>query len=427
MKRRALIATSCLVPRATPLPLETVDTVEEYMATEAGRRVADVRAAAVGAGVVGVSDSDDTTDEAPEKRAPVRQRQLVRRGKALVRDMVAKARDVDGLVELTELELRSVSGPTREMYMKYVREFCAWSGLSGSQLADERLVDEEATGYMNHLFGQGVKAWRGEKLVAGLCFYSRCCRLPRSIRCLKGWQKASPSQSRRPLALPVWAGLAVEMVRLGHALPAVMTLIMMECYLRPGEMLSLTPASFLGPAPSAVKDWVVLLFPQEKARRSKVGESDDTIALDSGRFGWLQHVCRELAGRRPRDKPLMTMSYGQFLSVFGLAAANLNIEAVPYQARHSGASIDRAEGRRSLESCQKRGRWASFKSVRRYEKHGRLNQTWNELSPEVKAHCEMCLRIIEGVVLRGEPCPLPPSTGGRASRGGGPRRRSAGR
>ena len=92
------------------------------------------------------------------------------------------------------------------------------------------------------------------------------------------------------------------------------------------------------------------------------------------------------------------------------------MSAVPYQARRSGASIDRAQQVRALEVIQKRGRWSSQKSVKRYEKSGRLNEVWKRLSPAVQAHCELCALRLEDYVLNGATLPRPalvPLTPGR--------------
>ena len=200
----------------------------------------------------------------------------------------------------------------------------------------------------------------------------------------------------------------MEMCRLGGALAGVLSLVMFEAYLRPCEMLSLTPSSFLAPARGGVPSWVVLLFPQTAKERSKTGEADDTISLDSDRCQWMAPIFEQMARCQPASGRLLRMNYAEYLLIFRRAAANLGIEMVPYQGRHSGASVDRAEGRRSLEAIQKRGRWRSTKSVRRYEKAGRVNQTWAELSPEVQAHCSRCERALAGVLLQGAECPLPP-------------------
>ena len=203
-----------------------------------------------------------------------------------------------------------------------------------------------------------------------------------------------------------------------------MTMIMMDAYLRPSEMLSLMPASLLPPAPTGVGSWVLLLFPQEFRERSKVGASDDTIPLDSRRLRWLAPVLQELARRRPAHQRLLAHSYAAYLSLFRRTTQRLGVQVVPYQARHSGASCDRAENVRSLEATQKRGQWASQKSVKRYEKAGRVNMSWQELSPELQAHCMHCAKIIPDVVLHGAPCPPPPPIRMSSSTTPGGRRRA---
>lgn len=60
------------------------------------------------------------------------------------------------------------------------------------------------------------------------------------------------------------------------------------------------------------------------------------------------------------------------------------MDAVPYQARHSGPSIDRAANSRTQEEVRKRGGWLARQSVARYEKAGRLAATWQKLPSAVQ-------------------------------------------
>ena len=118
-----------------------------------------------------------------------------------------------------------------------------------------------------------------------------------------------------------------------------------------------------------------------------------------------------LCRHRPASSRLLNMNYMQYLALFRTAANNLGLDVVPYQGRHSGASLDRGEGLRSLEAVQQRGRWASQRSVRRYEKAGLLNQSWAALRLELKAHCDECLRSLSDIVLHGKEPPRPPLAG----------------
>ena len=177
-------------------------------------------------------------------------------------------------------------------------------------------------------------------------------RLARSFRALKGWRKASPSFSRRPLLAAVWSALAVDMCRIGGTLAAFLKLVMFEAYLRSGEMLSLKPSSFLAPDGGGVRSWVILLFPQARTGNSKTGEADDTISLDSKRCLWTEPVFERLQQRQPQDKVFLNLNYAEYLLLLRRAAANLQVDMVPYQGRDSGASVDRAENLRTLESIQ---------------------------------------------------------------------------
>ena len=113
------------------------------------------------------------------------------------------------------------------------------------------------------------------------------------------------------------------------SLLSIMVLLSVECSLRPSEALSLTGRSLLPPAASAVRHWVVLLFPQENRQRSKVGGADDTVAIDSERIDWMRRVFPVLANQGS-SRPLFQTDYQSFLEVFQNTANNIGIEAVPY-------------------------------------------------------------------------------------------------
>jgi len=199
--------------------------------------------------------------------------------------------------------------------------------------------------------------------------------------------------------------LAAELCRLGHPLLAVAVLLGVDAYLRPKELLSIQAQDLLPPTVQALECWVLILFPAERGSTSKVGEQDDTIPLDLPRCPWLRHAIAALS-QRPARQLLFDYTYPQFLSIFTEASAALGLKLVPYLMRHSGASIDRATDVRSQSEVGKRGRWASVRSIRRYEKRGRLNETWRTLSPRLQAHCVKCHASLESIVLHGEPPPL---------------------
>ena len=225
---------------------------------------------------------------------------------------------------------------------------------------------------------------------------SGCRRLPRAFRCLRGWRLLSPSSSRRPWDWPVWAALAVELCRMELTAVAFGVLLMIECYLRPGELLGLTRDALLPPRPGS-EHWTVLLYPQHRPERSKTGTSDDTVILDSPRTPWLKRLVAAAAG--DSSEKVLAMEYPEFADGFSRGAEAIGVGLVPYQARHSGASIDAANNVRGLPSIQKRGRWASKKSVQRYEKAGRLQDTWRDLTARQKDHFKLCAESLRSVML----------------------------
>ena len=97
---------------------------------------------------------------------------------------------------------------------------------------------------------------------------------------------------------------------------------------------------------------------------------------------------------------LWDFGYVEYLRVFKLACEAWKLEGVvPYQMRHSGPSIDRAQNLRSLVDCQKRGRWASWKSVTRYEKSARLSASWGSIGRREQEAMLVCERHLEALVL----------------------------
>ena len=208
-------------------------------------------------------------------------------------------------------------------------------------------------------------------------------RLAWSFWAFKGWKKASPSFSRQPLAA-VSSALAVEMCRVDGILAAVLTLVMFEAYL--------VGTSVPSNGDSEEHNWRGGRYDQSRLI---------TMSVDGAVVGWLQR-------RQPRDKPLLGLSYAEYLMLFRRAPANLQLNMVPYHGRHSGASVDGAENTRTLESVQKRGRWKSANSVRHHEKSGRVNQTWSELAPLAQVHCELCNKLLPSGLLRGHASPTLP-------------------
>ena len=78
-----------------------------------------------------------------------------------------------------------------------------------------------------------------------------------------------------------------------------------------------------------------------------------------------------------------------------------SLDLHPYMLRHGGPSYDRAYTLRTLEEIQKRGRWKSANSVRRYEKGGRVAEQLHKVPRHLQAHAARCGQLV-GQVAAGQ-------------------------
>ena len=355
------------------------------------------------------SESEDENERQAKQRGRVQEVQRSRRRQlrhALER-MHSSTDPTQVKYSVSILEQMSVKGPTFESYLRAVQGFIAFADSEGERLVEPSEVDALAVAYMNQQFLMGMMAWHGERLLAGILFLKGtlgkmgATGLPRSWRALQGWRKCVPGVSRVPHPLALWAAMAVDLSRRGHPLMSVMLLLAFSCYLRPGDAFCLRRGDFIPPASGVTTTWTLLLYPQERLERSKAGTADNSLALDSAWLQWLSPVLAVISQGDSESSP-WNFTYLEYLKQLKASAARLGVQLVPYQCRHSGVSVDRANGWRSQEACQKRGRWASIRSLVRYEQHGRLGHTIMQYSATLRAHIHLCERHLEAVVL-GQP------------------------
>jgi integrase len=305
------------------------------------------------------------------------------------------------------LELKALGGGALSGYLTALGVFTEGEKITKDMLQDSGTLDGRFVKWMNAMFAKGCKPWKGEKALAALAAFSPAYskdglkQLPRAVRCLKGWRKLCPGKSKRPFSFAVWAAVATTLARQGHVMVAVGILVMVCGYLRVKELLSLTVGQFQRPSGQGLRSWAVMLFPSSGSLTSKTGQQDDSVPLDSPLITFLA-VVFELFRKMPPGRKLVDLSYINFYKLIQGAAGSLGIPILASLGRHSGASIDRASGFRTLDEVQRVGRWASRKSMLRYEKMGRLNESWNGLSDEVRAHCQRCEFQLRSSLLDGK-------------------------
>ena len=228
-------------------------------------------------------------------------------------------------------------------------------------------------------------------------------RLPRAWRSLKGWRKLCPSRSRLAYPLAVWCAVSWRMVCNGHLSKAIFNLIQLSTYHRPGALLKLRKLGLVKPVAGVTGYWSLVTSLTETSDVSKVGGKDDSILLDSEWLQFIEPILERMNRGRKKDF-VWDFDYGEYLSVFRQACEELRIDLVPYHARHSGPSIDRAAKSRELEEVRKRGGWLTRQSVMRYEKAGRLAATWQKLDAELQMVCKAAEQHLEAIIL-GRPYP----------------------
>ena len=191
---------------------------------------------------------------------------------------------------------------------------------------------------------------------------------------------------------------------------ALFTMMGLSAYTRPGELLRCRVYSLVKPSPMITEFWTLLLNPEERPERSKVGEYDDSVALDSPYLkSWCQILMKQLTDRDPELPLWMELRLFPLLQSFwsggGLPqAGDDSISTSPQR------SINRPEPKpQKLGRSSKRGRWKSHKSVARYEKSARLAANFQALLPSLQHHCLIAEQQLGAVMLNRARAPMPPS------------------
>ena len=209
-------------------------------------------------------------------------------------------------------------------------------------------------------------------------FTASCCRngslaviqplwtrkLPRCHRCLKGFRQFTPARTRRAMPASVWEGIATQLAHLNHPQMAAFILILLV------KLHASVRASGIEKersCPTACATSPVLVDRDPKLPESAMGRS---LWISNGFSG---STSSRPHSKRETWKKIWNFDYPAAAKIFMSATDALGLNGMTmYQTRHSGASIDRVRGFRSLQEVQKRGQWKAFSSVTRYDESSRL-------------------------------------------------------
>ena len=189
--------------------------------------------------------------------------------------------------------------------------------------------------------------------------------------------------TRPPLPWSLVALIVTHMIHKQYRQAAAAALLMFTAYLRPGEALSLHVQDLVPPLPQQ-KHFALQLHPAERREQSKVGSSDESLLLDAQQAPWLGRVLLNLERASPY---LIDLTYEELGTAWRKTLERIGLaqrHAVLCQLRHSGPSHDRLLRLRSLLEVKQRGRWASDKTLNRYEAHGRISQEFFNLPQQIQ-------------------------------------------
>ena len=107
--------------------------------------------------------------------------------------------------------------------------------------------------YFDVQYLEGRSSHEGEKTLAALEFQFHECkgRLGRSRKASKGWRKLVPTRGRLPLPTVAAYGIAMQMMVKNERAMALMVLLSVDLYLKPGEAISLTGKNVVAPVKGA--------------------------------------------------------------------------------------------------------------------------------------------------------------------------------
>ena len=295
------------------------------------------------------------------------------------------------------LASQAVTPAVQDAYRRVVVTFLMFCATLGFTLGSIKEIEFAMCRYFDEAYWEEVGPSMGETFLSAWvhCFPEyRPGDFPLALRALRGWRRLRPAFGRHPLPWIVCCAVAAFLAFSFGPGFAVAVLVMFDGYLRPYEVMGIRLRDVYLPTPefACVS---IQICPWAAQRPSKTGVFDDTVRLDSRSrpevalllVWWVQ--CRRQAGA-DNDDFLFTMDQAELSKAFVKAIEWLWLSPwrfVLYSNRHGGPSADRGDGSRSPEEIQRRGRWASERSVRRYEQTGRLHAVIASLPATVQDFC----------------------------------------
>ena len=256
-------------------------------------------------------------------------------------------------------------------------------------------ADRALDKYFEWRYAEGDLPWVGRDAMYGLA-WSRDWVIratdvfPLAKKSLKGWSRLSPSMSRDPVPWEALIVLCLRLLDFGKVgcRAALLLLIAFDCYLRPGEALSLTRCSISAPGSQKYNHWVITVAPlhDESSRPAKNKEFDQSVVLAQFDRVWLTPLFAKLyAATLPSASLFAPLTLGKLEDLCRKAAlaGPFSINFCPHMVCHGGPSSDLYRKLIDLEGVRVRGRWRCMDSVRRYAKSATLLRQVKQLPGDI--------------------------------------------
>ncbi|CAK0825870.1 unnamed protein product [Prorocentrum cordatum] len=258
----------------------------------------------------------------------------------------------------------SVAESTRRLYTAALEDFETWCVEVGRQTNNAKDADENMVHWFAQTFFDGMGPGTGRNglfgwiLLRGGPFQDGRQLLPRARRQLKAWERTDPGLVGLPYPLILIWAIALDLLNHSLVRMAACAVLQTDLYSRPSDTLELSEADILRSQPAAGRAfagrWAVVFAPSESGRRTKTGQTDDTVDVGVCGREWVRDVVAALKDSVQAEERVFDFDLATYEREFKASLVGLRLQAVggsPHWLRRSGPSNDRlGELRRRCQS-----------------------------------------------------------------------------
>ena len=220
-----------------------------------------------------------------------------------------------------------------------IEQFLSFADEEKLALVADGEVDAAIVQYLNMIHSRGRPVCDGEVLQAG--------KARSVVESSEGLEKEGSDKIKTTTAKNDLVRSPLGDGEKQETLMAIHVLMMVVTYCRPGEVLQPMREDLIRPMHGVASDWSLLLHPVQRGVPSTTQSYDDTIDLRK-----ITKVAAVLAAVPPRGSSSTDTKTSP--KSFEATKASWLKDIVPYQCRHSGASLDKAGQHRTVLEIKKR-------------------------------------------------------------------------